>query len=215
MIHLINVSKSFAHAGHVKTILEPTSMTLPAKRAIGVLGRNGAGKSTLLRMLAGVERPDDGEILREIQVSWPLGFAGGFHVEMTGRENVVFIARIYGLDPEPLMDFVEDFSELGEYMDRPFRTYSAGMRARLAFAASMAVNFECYLIDEITAVGDSRFQEKCRAEFERRREKAGLIIVSHNVATIRRYCELALVLRDGLLLPFDNVEEAIEMYEAG
>ncbi|MFA7430318.1 MAG: ABC transporter ATP-binding protein [Rhodospirillaceae bacterium] len=213
MIHLIDVSKTYRNKNDVKVVLLPTTLSLPTNRAIGVLGRNGAGKSTLLRLLAGIERPDTGDIRREARLSWPLGFAGGFHADLSGRENVAFIADIHNVPPAEIMPFVLEFSELGSYFEEPFRTYSSGMRARLAFAASMAVDFDCYLIDEITAVGDRRFQEKCRDEFARRRERSGLLLISHSANTIRQYCDLALVLRDGMLVPFDNVGEAIQFYE--
>src|SRR5690606_21100756 len=130
---------------------------------IAVIGRNGAGKSTLLRLVAGTLRPDRGEIRRHGRVSWPMGFSGAFHPALTGRQNARFVARIYGVDTDRLVADVADFAELGEFLDMPFQTYSAGMRARLAFGVSLAVSFDCYLVDEITAVGDAAFQDKCRA----------------------------------------------------
>ncbi len=178
----------------------------------GLLGVNGAGKSTTLRVLSGTELPNSGKVRRSVRVSWPLGLAGGFHNQMTGRENVHFIARVYGADVRKTDDFVEDFSELGEYLDAPVKTYSSGMMARLGFAMSMAIEFDVYLVDEVTAVGDARFQERCQAAFAHRRKNAGMIMVSHSMSTISDYCDRGGVLVDGQLIMFENVGKAIEMY---
>ena len=150
------------------------------------MGVNGAGKSTTMRLIAGTELPNSGRVRRDVRVSWPLGFAGGFHPLMTGRENVKFVARIYGADVRKTLDFVEDFSEIGDYIDAPVKTYSSGMMARLSFGLSMAIDFECYLIDEITAVGDARFQARCVGTFAERRKRADIIMVSHSMETIKR-----------------------------
>lgn len=147
-----------------------------------------------------------------MRVSWPLGFSGGFHPHMTGRENVHFVARVYGADIRKVVDFVEDFSEIGEYMDVPVKTYSSGMMARIAFALSMAIEFDVYLVDEITAVGDARFQVRCQEAFAARRQNAGLIMVSHSMGTIKDYCDYGVVLVDGQLIVFDSADRAIEMY---
>lgn len=213
MIHFLDVTKTFASKTGYKVILEPTSLSIPSNRSIGILGRNGAGKSTILKMVAGLEKPDTGRIIKETNISWPLGFSGGFHNDLTGRENVSFIARIYNADPAEIIPYVEDFSELDEYFDMPLRTYSTGMRARLAFGTSMAIDFGYYLIDEITAVGDRKFQEKCRAQFQKRKERSGMLIVSHNASTIKSYCDHALVLKRSILFPFDDVDQAIDFYE--
>jgi capsular polysaccharide transport system ATP-binding protein len=188
LIHLIDVSKTYKVGDRHKTVLRPITMSLPTDRHIGVLGRNGAGKSTFLRLLAGAEMPDRGIVRRDDRISWPVGFGTGFHPEMTGRENLAFIARLYGAEPRDIIPFAEDFAELGSYMTMPIRTYSTGMRARLSFAASMAFDFDCYLVDEITAVGDSRFRRKCREAFDARRRRSGIIMVSHYPETIREYC---------------------------
>jgi capsular polysaccharide transport system ATP-binding protein len=163
-------------------------------------------------MIAGTELPNSGKIRRSVRVSWPLGFAGGFHPLMTGRENVKFVARIYGADVRKVMLFVEDFSELGDYMDVAVKTYSSGMMARLAFGLSMAIEFDCYLIDEITSVGDARFQMRCKKAFDARRQNADLIVVSHSMATIKDYCESGAVIVDGQLMMFESVDKAIEIY---
>jgi capsular polysaccharide transport system ATP-binding protein len=178
----------------------------------GILGVNGAGKSTTIRLLAGTELPNSGKIRRTVRVSWPLGFSGGFHPQMTGRENVRFVARAYGHDVRQVMDFVEDFAELGDYIDAPVKTYSSGMISRLAFGLSMAIEFDCYLIDEITGVGDFRFQARCKEAFARRRAHADLIVVSHSMHTIKDYCQRGAVLVDGRLIMFEKVDQAIELY---
>jgi capsular polysaccharide transport system ATP-binding protein len=147
-----------------------------------------------------------------MSISWPLAFAGGFQSALTGADNVRFICRVYGVDPDASMSYVEAFTELGKYLNEPVRTYSSGMRARLAFASSMVVEFDCYLIDEIVAVGDSRFQLKCHQElFEKRADRAK-IIVSHDAGYIREHCQRAAVLIDGVLQHFDSVEDAYDVY---
>jgi capsular polysaccharide transport system ATP-binding protein len=176
------------------------------------LGVNGSGKSTTLRLIAGIELPNSGRIRRSVRVSWPLGFTSGFHHLMTGRDNVKFVARVYGADIRRVIDFVEDFSELGEYMDVAVKTYSSGMMARLAFALSMAIDFDCYLIDEITGVGDARFQMRCKVAFDQRRKNSDLIVVSHSMGTIKDYCDCGAVLVDGQLMMFNSVDQAIEVY---
>ena len=212
MIQLDRVFKFYRTSGHTKIVLDHVSTVFQTGRSYGLLGVNGAGKSTLLRLIAGTELPNSGRIRRSCRVSWPLGFAGGFHPQMTGRENVKFVARAYGENVTNVLDFVEDFSELGDYIDAPYRTYSSGMAARLAFGLSMAVEFDCYLIDEITAVGDARFQARCKAAFDRRKQNADMIMVSHSMPTIKEYCDHGAVLVDGQLIMFDSVDRAIEMY---
>jgi capsular polysaccharide transport system ATP-binding protein len=212
MIQLSNVFKFYKTQHHTKIVLDHVSTVFESGCSYGLLGVNGAGKSTTLRLLAGTELPNAGKVRRSVSVSWPLGFAGGFHPLMSGRDNVRFVARIYGQNVREVLDFVEDFSELGDYLDAPIRTYSSGMMARMAFGLSMAVEFDCYLIDEITAVGDTRFQGRCAQAFSRRRENADLIVVSHSMETIKTYCDRGAVLVDGRLIMFTSVDEAIEMY---
>jgi capsular polysaccharide transport system ATP-binding protein len=212
MIQLSDVYKYYRADGNTKVILNHVSMVFDTSRSYGLLGVNGAGKSTTLRIIAGTELPNSGTVRRTVRVSWPLGFAGGFHPEMTGRENVRFVSRVYGTDIRKTELFVEDFSELGDYLDAKVKTYSSGMMSRLGFAMSMAVEFDVYLIDEVTAVGDARFQMRCQEAFAERRKNAGLIVVSHSMETITAYCERAGVLVEGRLLMFDNTNQAIEMY---
>lgn len=212
MIQLSDVYKYYRTDGNTKVILNHVSMVFDTSRSYGLLGVNGAGKSTLLRIIAGTELPNSGKVRRSVRVSWPLGFAGGFHPDMTGRENIRFVSRVYGADIRKTEMFVEDFSELGDYMDAKVKTYSSGMMSRLGFGMSMAIEFDVYLIDEVTAVGDARFQKKCQQAFAQRRKDAGLILVSHSMGTISDYCDRGGVLVEGRLIMFDNTNQAIEMY---
>jgi capsular polysaccharide transport system ATP-binding protein len=212
MIQLDRIFKFYRTEGHVKIVLDHVSATFQSGRSYALLGVNGAGKSTTMRIMAGTELPNAGQVRRSVRVSWPIGFAGGLHPKMTGRENAKFVARVYGAEINKVVDFVEDFSELGDYLDIPVKTYSSGMKARLAFGLSMAIEFECYLIDEVTAVGDARFQARCRAEFEARRQRADLIVISHSMQTIKSYCNSGAVLVDGQLIMFDVLDKAIETY---
>lgn len=212
MIQLQNVYKSYKTERHRKVVLDNVSTLFEAGYSYGLLGVNGAGKSTTLRIIAGTELPNSGRIRRKVRVSWPLGFAGVFHPMMTGRENVAFVARAYGQDPRRIARFVDDFAEIGDYMNAAVKTYSSGMMARLAFGLSMAIEFDCYLIDEVTAVGDSRFQARCEEVFRRRRESTDLIVVSHAISTVQTYCTRGAVLVDGRLMMFTNVDDAIATY---
>lgn len=214
MITFENVSKRFRTTGKPKIIVENVSLTIRDGSRIALLGRNGAGKSTLLRMIAGIVSPDAGRIHRSCEVSWPLGFAGSFHPALTGAQNVRFVARIYGRDTRELCDCVNEFAELGDYYHMPVRSYSSGMRARLAFGVSMGVTFDCYLIDEITGVGDTNFRRKAQEVFETRLAKSDLIMVSHSLPTLRRFCTSGLLLQNGHISYFEDLEEAIELHEA-
>ena len=214
MIELSNVYKTYGtHAGP-NVVLNNVSAVFPSRETIGILGRNGAGKSTLLRLISGVEKPDGGTVRREGRVSWPIGFAGGFSPSLSGEENCRFVSRIYGENVDRVVAHARDFADLGNYFTMPVKTYSSGMRARLAFGLSMAVDFDVYLVDEVTAVGDQPFQEKCRKAFEARSARSSLIIVSHSMQTIRSYCKRCAVLRNGKLRIFDTVKEAARAYES-
>jgi len=212
LIRFENVTKVYKTDGHRRTILEQASFTLKPGISYGILGINGAGKSTTMRLIAGTEEPTRGVVKRGLRVSWPLGFGGGFHPMMTGRDNVKFIARIYGEDPKRVLDFVEDFSELGSYLDVPIRTYSSGMNARLAFGMSMAIPFDCYLIDEVTSVGDGRFSRRCEEVFSQRRKHADVIMISHSMEVIRGWCTQGIVLLNGRAIVYEDVNDAIEVY---
>jgi capsular polysaccharide transport system ATP-binding protein len=214
MITLRNIRKSYVTRGGTTEVLRGLDLQVRAGEKIGILGRNGSGKSTLIRLISGAERPSAGEIHRGMSVSWPLAFAGGFQGSLTGLDNLKFICRLYGIKPSDQIGFVEEFTELGKYLREPIKHYSSGMRARLAFAISMAIEFDCFLIDEVIAVGDSRFHEKCRRElFERRCDRA-LVLVSHDAGLVREHCSRASVLDRGLLRHFSDLEVAFRTYEA-
>jgi capsular polysaccharide transport system ATP-binding protein len=212
MIEMQNVYKYYRNGGHTKVVLDHISTVFETGHSYGIMGVNGAGKSTMIRLLSGVEMPNGGKIKRNVRVSWPIGFSSAFHPLMSGRNNVTFAARTYGQDVQRVLDFVEDFSELGDYLDAPVNTYSSGMGAKLAFGLSMAIQFDCYLIDELTAVGDARFQKRCSEAFTARRANADVIMVSHSVGTILDYCDRGAVLVDGRLMMFSDVNQAIDMY---
>jgi capsular polysaccharide transport system ATP-binding protein len=212
MIQLERLHKFYRIDRLKKVVLRHVNFNFEAGRSYGILGINGAGKSTLMRILAGTELPNSGRVRKSVRVSWPLGFAGGLHPGMTGRENVKFVARIYGEDVGRVVDFVEDFAEIGPYIDAPVKTYSSGMGQRLAYGLSMAINFECYLIDETMAVGDARFRARCKSEFDKRKTVSDIIMVTHDVASLKEYCHHGLVLVDGELRYFQNVDDAIETY---
>lgn len=213
MIELKEISKIYSTKAGPITVLDNVSLSVAPGQRVGILGRNGEGKSTLVRLISGSERPTRGEVRRSMSVSWPLAFGGAFQGSLTGYDNLKFICRIYGIDAKSKLGFVEDFSELGIFLHEPVRTYSSGMKARLAFAISMSVDFDCYLIDEIIAVGDKRFHDKCVVElFEKRAERAK-IIVSHDPGYIRNHCDSAAVLSGGKLKYFDELDPAFELYE--
>ncbi|MCM2453075.1 ABC transporter ATP-binding protein [Agrobacterium vitis] len=212
MITLENVTKYYKTAAHRRFILRNQSMQFVAGRAYGLLGVNGAGKSTTMRLISGAELPNKGRIHRQVRVSWPLGFANGLNHMLSGKENLKFVARAYGEDFHRVLRFVAEFAEIGSYLNEPLRTYSSGMMARFAFGLSMAIDFDCYLVDEITAVGDSNFQRRCREAFMARRAKSDVIMISHDMDTIKDYCDVALVLIDGHMVQFDSVEEGIATY---
>lgn len=212
MIRLQNINKSYGTRSGPVHVLRDINLTVDSGERVGILGRNGAGKSTLIRLISGAEFPSSGVIQRDMSVSWPLAFGGAFQGSLTGYDNLRFICRIYGVDPADKVAFVEEFSELGIYLREPVKAYSSGMRARLAFAISMVIEFDCFLIDEIVAVGDTRFHEKCHRElFERRGDRA-MIIVSHNAGYIKEHCNRAAVLSDGKLHHPANLDEAFDFY---
>ncbi len=212
MIRLENLNKRFLFRGRGKVVADNLNITLPSGVAIGLLGRNGAGKSTLLRMIAGTVLPDSGRIRTTGTISWPVGLAGGFHPDLTGAQNVRFIARIYGVDTDELLDFVAHFAELGIHFHQPVRTYSSGMRARLGFGVSMGIPFDTYLVDEVTSVGDASFRAKSEALFHERMSRSGAILVSHGAEMIKRVCQAGMVLENGKLHYFDDVNEAIAFH---
>jgi capsular polysaccharide transport system ATP-binding protein len=212
MISVDHITKVYATRDGPRTVLRDVCLEVRKGERLGVMGRNGSGKSTLIRIIGGAETPTTGRVRRGITVSWPLAFGGAFQSHLTGLDNLRFVCRVYGVDYRNARPFVEDFSELGAYLREPVRHYSSGMRARLAFALSLAIEFDCFLIDEVIAVGDSRFHERCRIElFDKRRDRA-LILVSHDAATISSHCQRAAVLVGGALHAYDDVGAAQAFY---
>lgn len=213
MIDLIDVKKQYKTGAGTLTVFDNVNLTIRSGQRIGVMGRNGVGKSTLARIISGADRPTSGRIERNMTVSWPLALNGGFHARLTGADNLRFICRVYGVDFDPRMDFVKEFSELGPFLYEPTGTYSSGMRARLAFAISMVIDFDCYLIDEVTAVGDERFRERCQVElFEKRADRA-MVLISHSRRYLEDVCNRFLLLHDGKLEEFGSFREIYHEYK--
>lgn len=215
MIKIENLTKSYKTPKGKHYVFKNLNIELPSNKSIALIGRNGAGKSTLLRMIGGIDRPDSGRIITDKTISWPVGLAGGFQGSLTGRENVKFVARLYAKKSE-LKDkvaFVEDFAELGKYFDMPIKTYSSGMRSRLGFGLSMAFKFDYYLIDEVTAVGDAKFKKKCEGLFNSRHEESSFIMVSHSLNSLKKYCDIALLIDENNLVQiYPDVQDAIDYY---
>ena len=213
MIYCRDIYKEY-RTGHIrKSVLKGVDFTINPCDRIALLGRNGAGKSTLIRLIGGIEFPTSGKIIRKMSCSWPLGFTGAFQGSLTGYDNARFIARIYEKPYSEMKDFVEEFSELGQQLQLPVKQYSSGMRARLAFALSLAIEFQCYLIDEVIMVGDKNFREKCRDQFFVKRQDRAMLLASHSLSTVKQYCNRAIVLHNGLATVYDDVDEAISIYE--
>ena len=212
MVRLDNVTKKFPVRGGYNYVARNLTFEFPPGKSVGLLGRNGAGKSTLLNMIAGLIQPTSGEITITGSISWPVGFAGSFHRELTGAQNTRFLARIYGVDTDQLTDFVRDFSELGNQFFEPLRTYSSGMRSRLAFGVSMGIHFDTYLVDEITAVGDAAFRAKAERVFTDRMANSGAIFVTHGLSEVRRICDAVAVLEYGGLRYYSDLDQGIAQH---
>jgi capsular polysaccharide transport system ATP-binding protein len=211
-IEMRDIVKEYHTAVGVRRVLDGVSFDIAEGEKIAVLGKNGAGKSTLVKIIGGVEAPSSGHIARDLFMSWPIAFAGGFEASMSGLDNIRFIARLYGVPIKDAVEYVDDFAELGRLLYLPVKTYSSGMRARLAFGLTLAVDFECFLIDEVISVGDARFQQKCREQLFERRKHCAMILVSHDVNIIKQYCNKALVLKSGRGRVIDDVDFALEIY---
>ena len=213
MIRLEHLTKTFILNGHRKVVARDICADFPTGVTVGLLGRNGAGKSTLMNMIAGNIDPSSGRILTDGTISYPVGFAGSFHGDLTGAQNARFVARLYGVDTEELIAFVEDFAELGKHFHLPFRSYSSGMRSRLSFGVSMGIPFDYYLVDEVTSVGDAAFRDKSHDVFMDRMQKSGALFVSHQLPMVRELCDIGAVLEDGNLTLYEDVDEAIEKHK--
>ncbi len=214
MIRCIDVTKEFHVSRGRRRVLDRVNVEVARGQKLGVLGRNGAGKSTLIKIIGGVDLPTAGRVEREMSVSWPLAFGGAFQGSLSGLDNLRFICRIYGLDYPSTRAYVDDFAQLGRQLAEPVKTYSSGMRARLAFALSIVIEFECYLIDEVIMVGDARFLQRCQDELFGRRADRALVIVSHDMGFIREHCDSAAIIHDARFTMRGSVPEAIEAYEA-
>jgi capsular polysaccharide transport system ATP-binding protein len=212
MIRAINLTKDYQTEGRVHRALSSVTFTVARGEKLAVLGQNGAGKSTLIRLLGRVELPTGGTIEQSMSTSWPLGLTGGFQGSLTGNDNIRFIARIYNKPVDRVTEYVENFAELGKFLSEPLKTYSLGMRARFAFALSLAIEFDCYLIDEIIAAGDQRFQRRSHEELFEKRADRSMILASHIGDIVKAYCSRALVLHHGRGNLFDDVDLALQVY---
>lgn len=218
MIKIENLTKSYRTPTGRHYVFKDLNIEIPSGKSVAFIGRNGAGKSTLLRMIGGIDRPDSGKIITNKTISWPVGLAGGFQGSLTGRENVKFVARLYAKQEElkEKVEFVEEFAELGKYFDMPIKTYSSGMRSRLGFGLSMAFKFDYYIVDEVTAVGDARFKEKCAQLFNERHKESSFLMVSHSLNSLKEFCDVAIVFKDDNAVSFyKDVQEGIEEYIEG
>ncbi|HBB6555821.1 TPA: ABC transporter ATP-binding protein, partial [Escherichia coli] len=204
MIKIENLTKSYRTPTGRHYVFKNLNIEIPSGKSVAFIGRNGAGKSTLLRMIGGIDRPDSGKIITNKKISWPVGLAGGFQGSLTGRENVKFVARLYAKQEElkEKIEFVEEFAELGKYFDMPIKTYSSGMRSRLGFGLSMAFKFDYYIVDEVTAVGDARFKEKCAQLFKERHKESSFLMVSHSLNSLKEFCDVAIVFKDDNVVSF-------------
>lgn len=215
MIKLENLTKSYRTPTGRHYVFKDLNLEIPSGKSVAFIGRNGAGKSTLLRMIGGIDRPDSGKIITNKTISWPVGLAGGFQGSLTGRENVKFVARLYAKQEElkEKIEFVEEFAELGKYFDMPIKTYSSGMRSRLGFGLSMAFKFDYYIVDEVTAVGDARFKEKCAQLFKERHKESSFLMVSHSLNSLKECCDVAIVFKnDNAVSFYEDVQGGIEEY---
>ncbi|EKH2312632.1 ABC transporter ATP-binding protein [Escherichia coli] len=216
MIKIENLTKSYRTPTGRHYVFKNLNIEIPSGKSVAFIGRNGAGKSTLLRMIGGIDRPDSGKIITNKTISWPVGLAGGFQGSLTGRENVKFVARLYAKQEElkEKIEFVEEFAELGKYFDMPIKTYSSGMRSRLGFGLSMAFKFDYYIVDEVTAVGDARFKEKCAQLFKERHKESSFLMVSHSLNSLKEFCDVAIEFKDDNVVSFhEDVQEGIEEYK--
>lgn len=215
MFELRNVTKSYLTPKGRRFVFRNLSLAIPPGKNIGLIGRNGAGKSTLMNLLGGADMPDSGIIATDRSISWPVGLTGGFQGSMTGRDNIKFVCRIYGATGEAMREkvrYVQEFAEIGDWIDEPIKTYSSGMRSRVAFGLSMAFDFDYYLIDEVMSVGDAQFRKKCADVFQDKMQNSNIVLVSHNMPEIRKLCDIVLLVRGGEILIFDDVEEGIKAY---
>ncbi|MGF1548001.1 MAG: ABC transporter ATP-binding protein [Thiotrichales bacterium] len=217
MIQLNKLTKSYRTRSGRRYVFRDLDLSIPEGVNVGLIGGNGAGKSTLMRILGGIDFPDAGEVVTQKRISWPLALSGGFQGSLSGRENVKFVCRVFGREDEleEKVQWIKAFSELGDYFEEPVKSYSSGMKSRLAFAMSMGFEFDVYLVDEITAVGDQAFRDKSRQAFHDLRERASIIMVSHDLGTLKAQCDVGVLIEDGNAFYFDRIDDAIDRYRKG
>ncbi|KIY37618.1 ABC transporter ATP-binding protein [Pseudomonas sp. 10-1B] len=217
MFELRNVTKSYLTPNGRRYVFRNLSLAIPPGKNIGLIGRNGAGKSTLMRLLGGADVPDSGTIITDRSISWPVGLTGGFQGSMTGRDNIKFVCRVYGATGEAMREkirYVQEFAEIGDWIDEPIKTYSSGMRSRVAFGLSMAFDFDYYLIDEVMSVGDAQFKRKCAEVFKDKLQNSNVVLVSHNMPEIEKLCDVVLLVRNGGIQVYDDIAEGIKAYNS-
>jgi len=217
MIEVKGLTKSYLHKGKKSTVFKDLNFKINTGESVALLGRNGAGKSTLLQILGGIDQPDRGSIKTDKSISWPVGLVGGFQGSLSARENVTFVSKIYASNNKEIIEqkirYVEEFAELGKYFDRPFKTYSSGMRSRVTFGLSMAFDFDIYLIDEVTSAGDERFRKRSRKILEKKHDNSDFVMVDHNLWGLKFHCDRALLIHNGSIIEFDNLEEGIKIHK--
>ncbi|AYG44026.1 ABC transporter ATP-binding protein [Pseudomonas sp. Leaf58] len=217
MFELRNVTKSYLTPNGRRYVFRNLSLAIPPGKNIGLIGRNGAGKSTLMRLLGGADVPDSGTIITDRSISWPVGLTGGFQGSMTGRDNIKFVCRIYGATGEAMREkirYVQEFAEIGDWIDEPIKTYSSGMRSRVAFGLSMAFDFDYYLIDEVMSVGDAQFKRKCNEVFQEKLQKSNVVLVTHTMPEVEKLCDVVLLVRNGEIQVFEDVSEGVKAYSS-
>ncbi|GLO57641.1 ABC transporter ATP-binding protein [Pseudomonas putida] len=217
MFELRNVTKSYLTPNGRRYVFRNLSLAIPPGKNIGLIGRNGAGKSTLMRLLGGADVPDSGTIITDRSISWPVGLTGGFQGSMTGRDNIKFVCRIYGATGDAMREkirYVQEFAEIGDWIDEPIKTYSSGMRSRVAFGLSMAFDFDYYLIDEVMSVGDAQFKRKCNEVFQDKLQKSNVVLVTHTMSEVEKLCDVVLLVRNGEIEIYDDVSEGIKAYSS-
>ncbi len=217
MIEVKGLTKSYLHKGKKSLVFKDLNFKIETGESVALLGRNGAGKSTLLQILGGIDKPDRGIIKTDKTISWPVGLVGGFQGSLTARENVTFVSKIYASNDNEVIkekvSYVQKFAELGKYFDRPFKTYSSGMRSRVTFGLSMAFDFDVYLIDEVTSAGDERFRKRSRKILEKKHKRSDFIMVDHNLWGLKFHCDRALLLHNGSIIEFDDLQEGIKTHK--
>ena len=217
MFELRNVTKSYLTPKGRRYVFRNLSLSIPPGKNIGLIGRNGAGKSTLMRLLGAADIPDSGSVVTDKSISWPVGLTGGFQGSMTGRENIKFVCRVYGAvgdDMREKIRYVQEFAEIGDWIDEPIKTYSSGLRSRVAFGLSMAFDFDYYLIDEVMSVGDAQFKRKCVDVFQEKLQQSKVVLVTHNMNEVQKICDIVLLVRDGEIQVYEDVAEGIKAYNS-